>query len=263
MRIKHHLFICGALFLGAPAVSAQDFSKADIVFLGEIHDNPAHHLEQARLIEVLQPAAVVFEMLTSEQVAAVPDWHGVGQVELAEAFGWAESGWPDFSMYYPIFEAAGDAIVFGAAVPREAARDAMAKGVADAFGLQADLFGLTEALPPEQQAEREALQMAAHCDALPEDMLPTMVEIQRLRDATLAKVALDALRQTGGPVAVITGNGHARKDWGAPALVALADPNVSFVSIGQAETGHTPDGGFDMLLSSDPVSRPDPCDAFR
>ena len=53
MRITHHLFICGALFLGAPAVSAQDFSNADIVFLGEIHDNPAHHVEQARLIEVL------------------------------------------------------------------------------------------------------------------------------------------------------------------------------------------------------------------
>ena len=248
MRITARILICGALFSGAFAVWAGDFSAADIVFLGEIHDNPAHHAEQARLIENLEPAAVVFEMLTSQQAAAVPEWRGADQDELASALGWEDSGWPDFSMYYPIFKATGDAFVFGAGVPRAAARVAMETGVADAFGAQ---------------AEREALQMAAHCDALPEDMLPAMVEMQRLRDATIAKVALDALRQTGGPVVVITGNGHARKDWGAPAFVALADPGVSVISVGQAETGQTPDGGFDMMLTSDPVSRPDPCDAFR
>ena len=263
MRITARILICGALFSGASAVWAGDFSAADIVFLGEIHDNPAHHAEQARLIENLEPAAVVFEMLTSQQAAAVPEWRGADQDELASALGWEDSGWPDFSMYYPIFKATGDAFVFGAAVPRDAARVAMETGVADAFGTQAEQFGLTKPLAQAQQAEREALQMAAHCDALPEDMLPAMVEVQRLRDATIAKVALNALRQTGGPVVVITGNGHARKDWGAPAFVALADPGVSVISVGQAETGQTPDGGFDMMLTSDPVSRPDPCDAFR
>ena len=72
MRITARILICGALFSGAFAVWAGDFSAADIVFLGEIHDNPAHHAEQARLIENLEPSAYVLEILTSQQAAAVP-----------------------------------------------------------------------------------------------------------------------------------------------------------------------------------------------
>ena len=41
-----------------------------------------------------------------------------------------------------------------------------------------------------EQAAREAEQMAAHCDALPEDILPGFVEAQRLRDAALAEDVL-------------------------------------------------------------------------
>jgi hypothetical protein len=81
-------------------------------------------------------------------------------------------------------------------------------------------FGLTEALDPDEQAAREAEQQEAHCNALPEEILPGFVEAQRLRDAALAEAALAALADTGGPVVVVTGNGHARADWGVPALLA-------------------------------------------
>ena len=76
------------------------------------------------------------------------------------------------------------------------------------FGPSAGFYALDKPLPPEQQEEREALQAAAHCDALPDDMLPVMVGIQRLRDARLAETALEALAMHGAPVVVITGNGH-------------------------------------------------------
>ena len=36
--------------------------RADIVLLGEIHDNPEHHANQAAIVRALQPAALVFEM---------------------------------------------------------------------------------------------------------------------------------------------------------------------------------------------------------
>jgi hypothetical protein len=54
-------------------------------------------------------------------------------VELAEdaaaletALGWAESGWPDFAMYYPLFARAARSAIYGAEVPRDAARAAFA-----------------------------------------------------------------------------------------------------------------------------------------
>ncbi|WP_370222763.1 ChaN family lipoprotein, partial [Pararhodobacter marinus] len=37
---------------------------AQILVLGEVHDNPQHHRNQARAIRAQSPAAVVWEMLT-------------------------------------------------------------------------------------------------------------------------------------------------------------------------------------------------------
>ena len=142
-------------------------------------------------------------------------------------------------------------------------RQAMSKGVAAAFGEGAGLFGLNDPLSPDQQAARDALQAAAHCDALPAEMLPAMVDIQRLRDATLARAARDAMQATGGPVAVITGNGHARKDWGMPALLALAAPELDIHVLGQTEDNAPLAGEFDEVISSPAHPRPDPCLAFQ
>ena len=89
-----------------------------------------------------------------------------------------------------------------------------------------------------------------------------MVDVQRLRDARLAQTALRALNETGGPVVVITGNGHARADWGVPAAIKTARPDVTTVSVGQGEDGAAPEGRFDLVLQSPSVAREDPCLGF-
>lgn len=249
------------IFLTAPvAVLAGAF---DVYVLGEVHDNPDHHREQARRVAMIQPAALVFEMITADVAAAVSPSDRAEEDRLRAALGWDESGWPDFSYYYPIFAAAPGAALFGAEVRRDVARRAMEEGAAAVFSGDAGVFGLTEPLPEAEQAAREDLQMAAHCDALPGEMLPLMVEVQRLRDATLALRTLEALEATGGPVAVITGNGHARRDWGMPALLARAAPEVRVHVLGQGETGSEPGGAFDEVVSAPPPERDDPCAAFR
>ncbi|GGD44922.1 ChaN family lipoprotein [Sinisalibacter lacisalsi] len=237
--------------------------SADIVVLGEVHDNPAHHAVQAEAVAALAPRAIVFEMLTEAQAARVRDDMLDDPAGLAEALEWSASGWPDFEMYYPIFAAARGAAVRGAAVPRDETRNAMRIGIPRAFGAEAEAYGLTGDLQAEELADRLNLQMAAHCDALPLELLPGMVDLQRLRDAVLARAALDALAETGGPVVVITGNGHARKDWGVPAYIARTAPEVSLFSLGQSEDGAPPQGGFDLVLDAPGVDRPDPCLAFR
>lgn len=258
--------LLAALLLIAPPSLADDVPatarQAQVVWLGEVHDNPAHHVEQARWVAALAPRALVFEMLTPEQVGAASGVPRDDAAALDAAFGWADSGWPDFAFYAPIFAAAPMARLEGAAVPRDAARAAMADGVAQAFGGRAAEFGLDRALPADVQAAAEAEQMAAHCDALPAEMLPAFVDIQRLRDAALARAALDALDATGGPVVVITGNGHARLDGGAPAYLRTARPDVVQFALGQAETGLLT-GQFDAVADASAVDRPDPCAVFR
>lgn len=254
----------GFLIVAPTALAAGGvFDGADVVFLGELHDNPAHHLRQAAYVAELEPTALVFEMLTQAQADLVTPDLVADEAALEAALGWNDSGWPDFSIYYPIFAAAPEADYFGAAVPRDVARQAMAEGMAEAFRGDAEAYGLTAPLPEAQQADREALQLAAHCDAMPEEMLPIMVNIQRLRDAELAYSAVQAFEALGGPVVVITGNGHARMDWGAPVYLMAAAPGLRVAALGQGEDDAAPAGLFDVVETSPPVDRGDPCAPFR
>ncbi|NCQ24336.1 MAG: hypothetical protein COW54_13570 [Rhodobacteraceae bacterium CG17_big_fil_post_rev_8_21_14_2_50_63_15] len=235
----------------------------DVVILGEIHDNPAHHAVQAERVAKLKPRAIVFEMLTEAQAGRVtPDLRNDAEA-LAEALDWRTSGWPDFSLYHPIFTAAPEATVYGALVSRDGARAVFEEGLTAYFGDDAPLYGLDRDLPAEEQSAREAVQRAAHCDALPEEILPGMVAVQRLRDAVLARAVVQAVEATGGPVAMITGNGHARIDWGVPSYLARVAPDLEVWTLGQTEEAQALDGGFDEVVSAPAVDRPDPCAAFQ
>ncbi|PQO24797.1 hypothetical protein C2I36_00870 [Rhodobacteraceae bacterium WD3A24] len=239
---------------------------ADVVVLGEVHDNPVHHRNQARALAALRPAAIVFEMLTPDQAArATPARRGDAEA-LARALGWAESGWPDFAMYHPLFTAAPEAAIHGGGLASSAARAATEDGAAAVFaretGHDPARYGLDTPLAAEAQAHREAAQGRAHCNALPESMLPGMVEAQRLRDAALALAAIRAHAAHGGPVAVITGNGHARTDHGVPATLARAAPELSVLSVGQVEE-ESAAAPFDrVVVTSAPERAQDPCTVF-
>lgn len=239
----------------------QAMAQADVVLLGEIHDNPAHHQAQAGLVAALQPKAVIWEMLTPQQAERLADGLPQDEDALRTLLNWDQTGWPDFSMYAPIFMAAPDALHLGAQVARSDARAAMSSGAAAFFGPDAAHYGLDQPLEPEQQAQRQADQLRAHCDALPEEMLPLMVDFQRLRDANLARAAMQAFEQTGGPVAIVTGNGHARKDRGVPVYLLHRQPDLSLFALGQSEDGAI-SGEFDAVWDAPAVERPDPCLAF-
>jgi uncharacterized iron-regulated protein len=213
-------------------------------------------------VAAVQPRALVFEMLTKAQ--ALRHQPGADAATLAARFDWVNSGWPDFAMYHPIFAAAPDARIFGAGVPRAAADMLRDKGIAFTFGIGAGAYGLTEPLGEAEQVAREAFQQAAHCDGLPDDLLPFMVEFQRLRDAELARMAVRALELTGGPVVVITGNGHARQDWGMPVYFSRVKPEAKLLVLGQGEKGAPkPPGAFDMVEYHPSIARTDPCRALR
>ncbi len=241
--------------IGADALGA--LPDVDIVFVGEVHDNPAHHANQARAVAAVKPAALVFEMLLPDQVKRLPaDRSDAAAVDAA--IGWTARGWPDFALYQPIFAAAPKARIYGADVPQAEVRRALGAGA----GSVMDGFGLENALPLAEQTARETELWAAHCFAMPKAAMGGMVEVQRLRDASLARAALRALRETGGPIVVISGAEHARTDRGAPALVAAAAPAVTVLSVGQVD-GAVAAAPFDLWIVTGGVAgREDPCAAF-
>ncbi|TDX27094.1 ChaN family lipoprotein [Rhodovulum visakhapatnamense] len=259
-----------AVALTAHAVGAEEIGPAafaslpaaDVVVLGETHDNPDQHANQAAAVKALAPRALVFEMLTPEQAAKVTPGLRLDGVALGQALGWEASGWPDFAMYFPIFSAAPEARIYGAALPRDEVRRAVTDGAAAVFGADAATYGLTDPLPEAEGEQRINDQREAHCNALPEHLLPGMVEAQRLRDAALARAARQALDDTGGPVAVIAGNGHARTDWGLPAAFARVAEGARLISVGQLEGAATGSPPYDYWLVTGAADRGDPCAAL-
>ena len=216
----------------------------------------------------MQPQALVFEMIEPAAALRITPDRRANAVKLEDLLNWEGSGWPDFAMYYPIFAAAPEAAIFGGGTSKEDVRRAVTEGAAVVFGDGASLFGLDTPLPSDQHARRVRMQGEAHCGALPDSLLPGMVEAQRLRDAALARAAIAAWEHARASsdaprVVVIAGNGHAREDWGATAM--LRDHfggQVVVEALGQYETGTVIDGPFTSTLTTEPAERADPCEAF-
>ncbi len=248
--------LCAALCASPVHADVGPLPGADIFVLGEVHDNPTHHATQAGIVAQVQPKALVFEMLTAAQAAAAMTVDRTDAAAVATATGWVDSGWPDFAMYAPIFAAAPGATIVGAAVPRDNMLRAMKEGAAAVS---------TSPVPPLTDAQLAVLsqeQAEAHCGALPPEMLPGMVEAQRLRDADFAGATLSAFDATGGPVVLITGTGHARTDVGVPAALRLARPDLKVWSLGQIEGAAEADAPFDAVAVTGVTDRPDPCATF-
>ncbi|MEQ8603070.1 MAG: ChaN family lipoprotein [Marivibrio sp.] len=265
------------------AALIESLAAARFALLGERHDNPDHHLLQAEIVRALGRAgaaqALVFEMLTPEQAPALPA-RGAADVDL-DALGldltWEARGWPDWSLYRPIFAEA------------MAARLALAPGAPGPEALRsAATAGLKEALPEperarlalgEPMAEADRVRLLeqlfeAHCGYAPRDKLSGMLDAQRLKDAAMADALIE---QAGahGPALLIAGAGHIREDWGVPAYLDRRDAGV-YATLAFAEARPRVDdpgvyvprdaGGepaVDFLWFTPRVDLDDPCAKFE
>jgi uncharacterized iron-regulated protein len=255
---------------------------AELILLGEMHDNVDHHLLQARLVRAVLASgrrpALAFEMLTADQQESVdaalarsprdPD-------ALAKAVRWNKGGWPEFELYRPIFQAGLDAgvPVVAANLPREVARGVVSKG---ADVLDAPLRERLAKAPPLSGPAAESLRAEmreSHCGELPESMLDPLVLAQRARDAEMA------LRIEGaGPrgAILIAGRGHVRTDRGVPSYLREDAPARKVVSVaffevdpderepqGYLEPGESGPLPFDYAVFTPGQEREDPCEGLR
>ena len=218
---------------------ADDAALAMFVLLGEKHDNPDHHLLQSKVLAALiergRRPVVAYEMLTTDQAPALITYLKERPREangLGDAVGWEKSGWPAWKLYQPIADVALKAgLPLTAISPsREVGRTVRNEGLK---GLDAEVVvrtALDRPLDPEVQNAMEDEIREAHCGYLPERAVPSVVRMQRVRDAIMADNWASASLQANGGV-LITGAGHARNDRGVPAVMARLRPEARSISI--------------------------------
>jgi uncharacterized iron-regulated protein len=257
-------------------------AEARYVLLGEKHDNPDHHVLQARMIRALTAAgrrpAVAFEVFTPYQAGALALYlaaHPHEAAGIGEAVNWKVSGWPAWAIYEPIAQAALDAglPLVSANLDDERARAVGRQGMAVLVNAFVQRHGLDQA-PSKEVREAMAEDIRdSHCGHAPEDRVGAMIGVQRARDAQMAEALLTAPGNDGA--VLIAGDGHARNDYGVPAYVRRIDPaartvSVAFVEVDAKRTdvessaerfgGRLP---FDYVWFTPAVDDEDPCEKFR
>ncbi|MEO1207027.1 MAG: ChaN family lipoprotein [Pseudomonadota bacterium] len=281
-------------FVSADAL-AKALALARFPLLGEIHDNPDHHLWQAwgiRAISKLRGSRIVegapqidmiaMEMLSVDQYEGIDKFYGrnarVPRVRKPRAFGrivkWKESGWPDFKIYEPIIaQAQYEQIVVAPASPtREANRGVSQKGLEGYLGAgEVSRLALIDGLPANRQDALLQEIEDSHCGLMPKQHFPRMADVQRYRDAVMADALLSPGNEKGA--ILIAGNGHVRRDRGvAVYLEARGAATQSIVAVGKVEvvddevdpsayTVKTEDGTplYDFVVFTPRVDREDPC----
>jgi uncharacterized iron-regulated protein len=265
-----------------PAALAPRLARARFVLLGEKHDNPDHHRLQATLVRALVASgrrpAVAFEMLDTAQAAALADHLATSPRDadrLGDAVGWRESGWPPWSEYKPIAEAALEAglPLLAANLPAVVV-SAVARGNRSALPpTLVTAYELDRPPPSDMEAAMAAEIRDAHCGHANPMMVVNMVAAQRARDAQMADTLLSA---TADGAVLIAGTGHVRRDRGVPMYLRARAPAdaIAAVAFVEVEAGVTkPDAyaarfsatslPFDYVWFTPRVDADDPCERFR
>jgi uncharacterized iron-regulated protein len=256
--------------------------SANIVLLGEIHDNAVHHLLRESLIysKLDQPSAIVFEQLRTDAQPALSAFTELNsqspdQAKLPEfkrLTGWEKSGWQQYN-YDPLLLAAIDSKL--PLYAGDAPRDAMMKVAKDGEGVlpAADRTRMKLDVPLSAKLDDASLVEIeeAHCGTMPKEAFTGMAYAQRYRDATLAETLLNAAEKHGSAI-LIAGNGHVRTDRGVPWYVRQRAPNKTIISVMliEVEDGKTdpasyvprdPDGKpvADYIIFTPPADHEDNC----
>ena len=223
-------------YISAEALDNQ-LSHYDAILLGETHDNAQHHQLQARIIDVLlqQKPVIAFEMLNQNQQNIINQFQrqeNLNADEFAELVNWDQTGWPEFSLYRPVFNSAieNNLHIIAANLNAKQIRKVIKQGTKI---LSPEYQKLLKKYPYDknltQDLEKEIL--AAHCDMLPQKMLAPMLSGQQSRDIAMTMALQKVLLDADAKVVLIAGSGHTRTDYGIPYYLKNEVPDTKIISI--------------------------------
>lgn len=246
-----------------------DLRGARYVLVGEQHDHPDHHRTQAWLLDALGDGlgAVAFEMLDEDDAPGVG--RALDPATLAREVAWQKSGWPDFSMYQPIFQVLfRRGIAVRVAHPtRETMRRVMTEGIDRWPKTRVVRLALDVPLPAADQQALEEQIRVEHCGYAPEKIVAPMALAQRVKDAWMARALVDAAPARSA--ALIAGNGHVRGDRGVPFYLRRHAPagvrTVAQLGVrpGVFEPARYDAQLYDFVLFTPRTTDEDPCVRFK
>ena len=243
-------------------------SEADVVLLGEIHDNPRHHVLRGQLISdaSMSKRRLIAEQLDAGQKAGDnPDL-----LTSLEHAGFDADGW-QWPLHEPLFSSARQAglAVYGGNITAAQTREIFtSKGSQSPDGLNALLQKAVLDEDALKQLRREIDE--GHCGAMPASMFDGMLAVQRARDASMAAELLKHV-----PALLIAGNGHVWKHLGVPQILHANRPDLRTVSVlflehaafandaERTEWLQSFKGIADFVWVTPALDRPDPCLRFK
>lgn len=219
---------------------------ADIVIIGEQHDDAVAHRVQLTMVEEAMVAwpgsAISMEMLERNEQAAL-DAYMAGSMD-RDAFmdatnsrNWAgKDSWVRW--YQPMVDAARDngGRVVAANAPREYVRRARLEGYEALAALPPEErahFDLPAAPPPASYRERFREFMSSDGNAPTDEELDTMLRSQRLWDATMAASIVGACKTLprNAKVVHVVGQFHSEFDGGLVSEIQARDGSARILTI--------------------------------
>jgi uncharacterized iron-regulated protein len=227
------------------------------VLLGEKHDSEIHHARQLAVLQALaqhgvKPALAMEQFDSPQQDALSAAQSKTQDAEaLADAGQLNRKGWR-----WPMYK---DLITFAAAQhwPLLAANLGRTEGRDIAMGK------ITPSIPSADAAQLALMEedvVQGHCGQRPDAArLAAIVLAQRARDVRMAQ----ALNSTTGPVVLIAGSGHVRRDRAVPRYLAQPERALSIglveIEDGKSRPSDYDIAGFDIAWFTTATERSDPC----
>lgn len=252
------------------------------ILLGEKHDNADHHRLQAWVVTSLAATgrrpAVAFEMLDVDDQAILDrqlERAPTDAVGLGSAVRWREKGWPEWSLYQPIFEAAltQRLPILATNLSRFTTRTLAQQGSSVLNPEFVRDYGLDRPLAPGIHRWLSKELKASHCGHASPKTIDKMILVQRARDAQMAQ-QLTRVRSKDGAV-LMAGAFHVRKDGGVPVHLAKVTGQGSVASLAFVEVADdaadpvdyqerfgTDKLPFDYVWFTPRVDDDDPCEKF-
>lgn len=197
--------------------------SADIIFVGEVHDNPEHHLIQVQILQALisryGPLTVAMEFFQKPQQPVIDRYLGGGVTEevFLEDVGWKKKWGVDYHFYRPLIllvkEKGGRILAINAPsdIVKKVARNGL-KGLEP--GERNQLAGFIDLGNPEHRAYL----LGVYQEHPREDLkdFDYFYQAQCVWEDTMAENIAEYLKANKGKMVVFTGNGHIINKYGVP-----------------------------------------------
>jgi uncharacterized iron-regulated protein len=225
------------------AKAAHRLAEANVVLVGESHDDPDHHAAQLQIINSLRlsgyPVAVGLEMFQHREQQILDDWvvGNLSESDMAKAFArnW-DASWP---LYSPIFEYCRQERIpmIGLNVPREITRQVARQGFSSLSREQiGQLPPVVCIVDPAYEAFLRRV-LGTHAG---DGEFNKFCEAQLVWDTAMAYYAGEYhVSDPERTLVVLTGSVHAWKP-AVPAQLRKLHPELSSLSVLPAESGVEP-----------------------